>query len=60
MQSALQNKDLALQATGIQLYFPESSSKWDSWQEVIASTYQPPAQASLGGYQEKKQNNIFK
>lgn len=56
MQSALQNEDLAFQATGIQPYFPQSSSKWDFWQKVIALTHQPPAQALSGGYKNKTQH----
>ena len=58
MQSALQNEGLAFQASGIQPYFPQSSSKWDFWQKVIALTHQPPAQALSGGY--KKKNPTFR
>lgn len=57
MQSALQNKDLAFQVTGVQPHFPQSSSKWDFWQKVVALTHQPPAQALSGGY--KKKNSAF-
>lgn len=56
LQSALQNKYSAFQATVIQPYFPQSSSKWVFLQKVIALTHQPPAQALSGGYKKKTQH----
>lgn len=56
MQSALQNEHLAFQATDVQAYFPQSSSKWDFWQKGIALTHQLPAQAFSGGYKKNTQD----
>lgn len=56
MQSALQNKDLAFQASGVQPYCPQSSSKWGFWQKVITLTHQPPAQALSSRYKKKMQD----